>query len=82
MRLPRTILATYEKSAGVAVDLYSRRAWWLKSAEQGYVKAEYNMGWFLSQRAEGYTEGCDKIAATLTAEQYEQVAASLIRLRP
>ena len=46
--------AIYEDGIAVDRDLAATRAWWEKSAAQGYDKAIYNLGWLLQNQADGY----------------------------
>lgn len=62
----------YDSGKGVEPDPLKAREWWSRAAEQGFSKAQYNLGRLLSQGAEGiepdYTEAERWLTAAMDQE--------------
>lgn len=46
--------AAYDDGCGVEEDHAQTLAWWQKAADQGFARAQYNLGWFWEQGFDGY----------------------------
>lgn len=57
----------FDSGSGVEVDYAMARAWWTKSADQGFSKAQYNLGKMLSEGRHGLEPDYAEAEQRLTA---------------